>query len=339
MVEARLSRWTPLAVGLSISSLVAIMVWSQARSDIDVLGDLRGFDRTVLWPALALHVMMHVLWASRLRLLAGGLGVRLRGVAAWRLATSGQFAGAVTPGRFGAEALRLTILVRSGASGVHASRLVLSDRTVDMVFFLGAGTLGTAMLVQVFGPDAAALRTAAIVALALLLTLMLLVFGGLSWPRPIASAGQGIVSGLYRVLRRPAPDVAVRIEGLFRDVRAGVVTLLRERPLRVGLAIALSMAIWSAEFGVLWFVLKGFGHTVPYATVFAAGILLTLLGPVAITPGGAGIVEVAAVILLGSLVPGLSPVFVLVWRALTFYYDVIVGGIVAGWTLRHPQRL
>ncbi len=322
-------------MAISIASLVAIMVWFQARRDLDILADLRSFDTGVLPAALALHLLMHILWATRLKVLAGGLGVPLGAPGAWRLATAGQFAGAVTPGRFGAEALRLSLLVRSGASGVKASRTVLADRSTDMVFFLVAGALGAALLSQVFGPDATVLRAISWFALAALLALMLLMLWGLARPHLIAAATQKIVAGSLRVVRRPAQDVTARITGFFGDVRAGVVVLLKERPVRVVAAIVLSFAIWASEFGVLWFVLQGFGHTLPYPVVFAAGIMLTILAPVAISPGGAGAVEVAAVVLLGGLTPGLTPVFVLVWRALTYYYDVIVGGLVAAWQLRH----
>lgn len=334
--EARLMRYAPWAMAISVLSMVAIVVWFQIRQDINILDDLRGFDARLILPALWLHVLMHVLWSLRLRVLGGGLGVPLGGLGAWRLATSGQFAGAVTPGRWGAEAMRLTLLLRSGAGAAPASRMVLADRTSDMVFFLGAGTVGTILLVRLFGPEAAALRVTAIVALALLLGLMVLLFGGLYRPRPIAWSAQRIVSALFRPLRREAPDVEHRIEQLFHEVRTGVVSLLVERPMRVALVIVLSLLVWAAEFGVLWLVVQGFGYDLPYEVVFAAGILLTILGPIAVSPGGAGVVEVAAVVLIGSLAPGLSPAFVLVWRSLTFYYDVIVGGVVAGVSLRRP---
>ncbi len=332
--QTRLAAWTPLAVGISAASLVAIMVWFQARDDLDILGDLRSFDRSIIPAALALHMLMHILWATRLKLLAGGLGVPLGPAGAWRLATAGQFAGAVTPGRFGAEALRLSLLVRSGASGVRASRTVLADRSTDMVFFLGAGTVGALLLTQVFGTEAIVVRTVAWVAVGALLSLMLLMAWGLIDPRPLAHVSQRAVDAARGIARRPAVDVSQRIHAFFLDVRAGVLDLLRDHPMRVAAAIVLSIGIWASEFGVLWFVLQGFGHALPYPIVFAAGIMLTILAPVAVSPGGAGVVEVAAVVLLSGLTAGLTPVFVLVWRALTYYYDVVVGGIVAAWQLR-----
>lgn len=327
----------PIAVGISVLSMVAIMVWFQARRDVDVLADIRGFDAGVIPIAIGLHLLMHVLWAGRLHVLANGFHVPLRAVAAWRLATAGQFGGAVTPGRLGAEGMRLSLLARSGATATQASRIVLADRATDMVFFLGAGTVVTVSLAAAFGPEALAVQAIAITGLALLLAFMLLVIISLVVPHPIAWLIQAITTGLWRIVRRTPPKIRHRISDFLHNVRLGMWSLLRERPWRIGVAIVLSMAIWMAEFGVLWMVLKGFGHTLDFPLVVGAGIILTILGPVAGSPGGAGVVEVAAVILLGGLTAGLTPAFVLVWRALTYYYDIVVGGLVAVWALREGR--
>ncbi len=314
--------------------MVAIMVWFQARRDIDILADIRGFDSTVIPAAIGLHLLMHVLWATRLHVLANGFQVHIRPVAAWRIATAGQFGGAVTPGRVGAEAMRLGLFVKLGATATRASRIVLADRSTDMLFFLGAGTVVTALLARTFGPDALALQTIAIVGLSLLLAFMVLLVVSLAMPHPIAWSLQAVTTGLWRIVRRTPPRIRQRVTEFLQDVRLGLWSLLRERPWRIVAAIVLSVAVWTAEFGVLWMVLDGFGHQLDFHLVVGAGIILTILGPVAGSPGGAGVVELAAVVLLAGLAPGITPAFVLVWRALTYYYDIIIGGIVAGWSLR-----
>jgi uncharacterized membrane protein YbhN (UPF0104 family) len=47
-------------------------------------------------------------------------------------------------------------------------------------------------------------------------------------------------------------------------------------------------------------------------------------------PGGTGLAEVTALALLTRLAPGLTPAFLVVWRGMTYYVDLVLGGAVAG---------
>ncbi|MGB0651889.1 MAG: flippase-like domain-containing protein [Thermoplasmatota archaeon] len=324
----RFLKMVPWAVAVSVLTLVALLVWYQARRDVDVLAALRDVDPRVLPLALGLHMTMHAVWALRIRILAGGLDVGIGYPRAWQLATAGQFGGAVTPGRFGAEALRLTLLVRGGARGTAASRLVLADRSTDMLFFATAGTVAAALLPTLFGEEAVALRVLSLVAVAGLLSMFFLLAWGLVRPSVVSRLVGAVAAGGLRLSRRPPRDLAPAVQAFLERVRDGLAQLLRERPWRLLAAACCTAVIWGTEFSILWVLLDAFGYKVPLLPVLAAGVLITMLAAVPLSPGGSGVAEVSALALLSGLAPGLTPAFVLVWRGLTYYYDLVVGGLV-----------
>jgi uncharacterized membrane protein YbhN (UPF0104 family) len=61
----------------------------------------------------------------------------------------------------------------------------------------------------------------------------------------------------------------------------------------------------------------------------AAGMMLLLLMTTPLVPGGSGVAELGAAALFGALAPGVSLLFVAVWRGCTFYMNLAVGGLAA----------
>jgi uncharacterized protein (TIRG00374 family) len=294
-------------------------------------------DLRVIPIALGLHVLMQAFWALRLRVLAGGLGVALPYSAGFALVSSGLFAASVTPGRAGSEPWRIAMLMRRGAPGAAASRLVLADRASDMVFFLAMGSIVAALLPFLF-PSSSRYQGLAFLAVFGLLTMMALIAWILVRPRRVARLMAGIALWWDRLRRRTPRDRSQRITEFFGEVTAGLAALARAQPMRLAAAAILALALWVSEFTILWVLLRGFGFDAPYFAVCAVGILIALFGAVPVAPGGSIVVEAAALALLTPLAPGLNPAFLIVWRGLTFYTDMLVGGAVASWIVARWRR-
>jgi uncharacterized protein (TIRG00374 family) len=322
-------RLVPLAVGLSVLTLVGLSVWFQARNGGDVLAELRKVDPQALGAALALHLLMQVAWACRIFVLGRGLGAPVRLPRALALVTSGLFAAAVTPGRVGGEPWRIAMLVRGGASGAAASRTILADRAVDMLFFLALGVCAVALLPRFFG-DVGDVRVLGLVAITGLAAIVAGLTMALVKPRPMArllSKGAGLPA---RVRGKEPKDRAPAIEAFFAEVTSGIAELLRRRPLVLLAAATLSFLLWTCELSILWVVLTGFGFAPPYGATYLAGVLIVMVASVPALPGGTGVAEVAALALLTPLAPGLTPAFLVAWRGMTYYVDLLAGGLVAG---------
>jgi glycosyltransferase 2 family protein len=322
-------RLVPWAVGFSVATLVALSVYYQARRGGDVVAELQRVQPQALAAALGLHLLMQLAWGLRIHVLGGGLGAKVSLARAWALVCSGLFAAAVTPGRVGGEPWRIAMLVRGGASGAAASRTILADRAVDMLFFLTLGVIAVAVLPAYFG-DVGNVRALGVVAL---LGLAALVTGFtflLVRPRAMSRLLAGVAGWPDRVRGRPAADRAPRIEAFFREVTEGLALLMRRQPLRLAAGAVLSGVLWTCELSILWVVLQGFGFEPSYGATYLAGVLIVMVASVPALPGGTGVAEVAALALLTPLAPGLSPAFLVAWRGMTYYVDLLLGGIVAG---------
>ena len=331
-------RLVPWAVGLSLATLILLSVWFQARNGGDVLAELSRVKPQALVAALALHLLMQVAWAGRIFVLGHGLGAPVSLPRALALVTSGLFAAAVTPGRVGGEPWRIAMLVRGGASGAAASRTIVADRAVDMLFFLTLGAIAIAVLPSFFGQDVGDVRILGLIALLGLLGIAVAI--GFILVRPARMALLlGRIAGLVdRLLRRERKDRTPGIATFFHDVTGGLGELLRRRPSILLLGAVLSFVLWTCELSILWVVLHGFGFAPPYGATYLAGVLIVMVASVPALPGGTGVAEVAALALLTPLAPGLTPAFLVAWRGMTYYVDLLAGGLVAGAVARRPRH-
>jgi uncharacterized protein (TIRG00374 family) len=331
----RYQRLVPWAVGLSVATFVLLSVWFQSQRGGDVLAELSRVEVRALAAALGLHLLMQVAWACRIFVLGRGLGAPVTLPRALALVTSGLFAAAVTPGRVGGEPWRIAMLVRGGASGAAASRTIVADRAVDMLFFLTLGAIAIAILPSFFGQELGDVRVLGLVALLGLLAMAVAIGFILVRPARMARLLGRAASFGDRLLRRERRDRAPSIAIFFHDITGGLADLLRRRPATVLVGAVLSFVLWSCELSILWVVLQGFGYDPPFFAAYLAGVLIVMVASVPALPGGTGVAEVAALALLTPLAPGLTPAFLVAWRGMTYYVDLLAGGLVAGWVARH----
>jgi uncharacterized protein (TIRG00374 family) len=315
-------RLVPWSVGLSLATLAVLSLYYQSRRGADVVSELGDLAPWTVPAAIGLHLAMQLVWGLRILVLGRGLGAAVSYPRAVGLVTSGLFAAAVTPGRVG---------------GAAASRTILADRAVDMVFFLTLGLLAVSILPSLFG-ETGNVRALGFVAVAGLTAMVVLVASLLAKPAAMSRFFSAISNLPARLRRRPVRDRAPAIRAFFHDVTAGLVHLARTAPWRLGAGAALSLVLWSCELAILWVVLSGFGFEAPFHAVYLAGALVVMIASVPALPGGTGLAELAALTLLTPLAPGLTPAFLVVWRGLTYYVDLLLGGVVAGAVARKSQR-
>jgi uncharacterized protein (TIRG00374 family) len=106
-------------------------------------------------------------------------------------------------------------------------------------------------------------------------------------------------------------------------------------------ALGASLARWLFEYGVLILTLCGLSADPDPALVLLAFVAASVLGLMPLTPGGLGFVEagLAATLALAGISTGDALVATLVYRLLTFWLPIPIGGI-AAWVFRrrHPHR-
>ena len=107
------------------------------------------------------------------------------------------------------------------------------------------------------------------------------------------------------------------------------------------LALGVSIARWLFEYGVLVLTLCGLSADPDPALVLLAFVAASVLGLLPFTPGGLGFVEagLAATLAVAGISTGDALVATLVYRLLTFWLPIPIGGLAAWWfRRRHPRH-
>lgn len=328
-LQGGLRKWIAPGLIISLLTVVGMFAYYRYQSDLDIQDALGALDLRYLAVGLVLHVGAQMAWAARMWVLARGTGWKLPFGVCVRAIKAGVFAAAVTPARVGGDAMRFAIIrnVREedDRDGV-ATHLILGDRALDLLFFVAMGIVGAAGLPAILDGDLVWVQSLAYVGIGIFAALFLLIVAAVIHPPGLKSVLRPIIGWIDRWAR----GERIRAVGssAIDHVARGMRTLLKER-FWLAAAAFFTFLTWLLEFAILWVLLLGFGHDVGFWPAFFAAVLLNIITSVPLTPGGSGVAEVAALALFSQLDGSVTPAFVLVWRVITYYYDLLIGGAVA----------
>lgn len=153
---------------------------------------------------------------------------------------------------------------------------------------------------------------------------------------PLRTLGRA-VTWVRSTLGRGVPD-----DELGDRLLEGRDLILREIGPQWQLALGASLARWLLEYGVLLLALCGLSADPDPALVLLAFVVASVLGLIPFTPGGLGFVEagLAATLAVAGISTGDALVATLVYRLLTFWLPIPLGGIAAWWfRRRHPRQV
>jgi uncharacterized protein (TIRG00374 family) len=325
-LDKRLRRLLIVALAASLLSLMAVFAFSFGIQRDELIASLTRLNPTVFAIAAGLHTLALLLWAARLYALADGSGHTQSGWVCVEAVFSSVFAAAVTPARFGGEPVRFGILTSRDMPPREGSLIVLLERGLDILLFILIGIWAFIVLVPQL-PQSALLALVVPISILFLLALILLPLLVLFKPRAA----------------HPFLDLTERLVGPERienakewllletaRIRRALATVLGRQPSRFVFAVFATIASWMAEFGVLYYLLNyGFGHDIHFVTVALGAGLVSVLTTIPLLPGGSGLAEAGVLGVFAPFTSGLTATFVLVWRASTYYFDLIVGGVIA----------
>ncbi len=321
----RLRRFFIISLAASLASLIAVFVYSFSTQREDLFASLDKLGFTVFLVAIALHVGALLLWSFRLYMLADGAGYPVPWTACIEGVFASVFAAALTPARIGGEPVRFAVLNTRGVPPRESSLIVLLERGLDTLLFILLGIWAAVELIPLL-PQSAILAfvvPAGLAFLILLIVLPLLVLFKPSAVLPVMQLAERMVGTerLEKAKRWLVLEMA--------RMRRALATVLARKPSRFPLAVLFTAGSWILEFSVLFYLLVAFGHDVPFLFVALGSVLVVLLTTLPLLPGGSGVAEVGVLGVFTPVAPGLTATFVLVWRATTYYFDTLVGGVFA----------
>ena len=241
-----------------------------------------------------------------------------------RTSLAGDFGGAITPARSGAEPARFLVLVEAGIAATNAlvvlfaellleaMSLALVVLVVGIVFHNAGRVLGA--LIGVVGLYAGFVLGVA--ALAIMLARRDVAYTPPRWAERI-----GLRAGRWRVIRDWLAKVRTAVDAV-RNVNvawatAAFLASVVHVAMRLCVLPALVLPAVSEQVRIeplaLW----------PLGFLYGAAVVPA--------PGGGGAVELAFRAALGSVIPAhIFPAALLWWRFYTFYIYIILGAIIAG---------
>ncbi len=326
-------RWAWLSIGFSLVVLAVVLYLTVDRTTLELLLD---FNPIYLVLALLLRTFSLVFWALRMTELSKALHYRVGVGYAFLVVTANLFAGAITPGQAGGEPVRIHGLYRTGLQIGDATAVVLMERVLDGVVLSLMGVVAMVAL----GPLWLSLPPWIIagmgVAWIFMVGLILLLALAVRRPEPVKVLIMRVLVWAEKRfpgerLRKAAAGAEKETDALFAGLlyftskgRRGLVT--------GGLCTA---AFWSSEFFVASLILIALGQPPYVAESFLFQLIIAIVSLAPLTPGSSGIAEVAAASLYALILPSsIVGVFVLLWRALLYYYNIVVGVIGSLWVVR-----
>ena len=326
-------RWALLSIGFSLVVLGVVLYLTVDRETLELLLD---FNPVYLLLALLLRTFSLVFWAFRMTELSKALHYRVGTGYAFLVVTANLFAGAITPGQAGGEPVRIHGLYRTGVKIGDATAVVLMERVLDGVVLSLMGVIAMVALGPLWLSLPPWIIAGMIIAWVFMVGLILLLALAVRRPKPVKVLIMRVLGWAERRfpgerLRKAAAGAERETDALFAGLiyftsqgRRGLVT--------GGLCTA---AFWSSEFFVASLILIALGQAPFVAESFLFQLIIAIVSLAPLTPGSSGIAEIAATSLYVLIVPSsIVGVFVLLWRALLYYYNIVVGVIGSLWVVR-----
>jgi uncharacterized protein (TIRG00374 family) len=139
--------------------------------------------------------------------------------------------------------------------------------------------------------------------------------------------GEGRASRIVHAIGRRIPGLGGdRLERIFVQAGTSLIALARDRQVMTASLIWASLN-WLLDAASLWCFVAAFGSFVNPAELFAAYGIANVLGVLPVTPGGLGVIDSTAPLLLVSfgITRSVATLGVLAWRLVNFWLPIPAG--------------
>ncbi len=313
-------------------SLVAVFIVLIISFNEETIAALQTCNPAFLILALALHVVSLFFWAFRIKFMCSSLGHKVPIRHCFNLVCSNMFIAAITPSNIGGEPVRVYELTKEKVPGGEATAVVTMERVLDGIILTVGTVICMALLGTVFAhidmPDGAVIAayTAAIVFAGLVILFFVLVKHP-KWSLMAMYKLAGFITRENDEGKKAA--TRTKFEG-YAEKFYGALHFMASRG-KSGLAWGMffTFIYWANEFTIAFFIIWGLGVE-PTAEFFLLSfimqLLVTVICMIPLTPGSAGIAEVALGLFYAIIIPaGIVGLFVLIYRFIFYYFNLIVG--------------
>ena len=323
----RLKKLFIISLIISIIVLVLVTVFTIGP---DTLPILQRMEPVYLLAAVALHIVSYIIWGLRMKVMTEALGYRIGVKDATEIVIANLFAASVTPSMAGGEPVRIHMLNRNANVRVgDASAVVIGERVLDALLLL----IATPFALWVLSGSLISweMDLAIIVAELFVLLMVFAAIGGLLSPTFIDWLSSLITRGLHRFGRFDRTEHLIQfIDKELLNFHNSLWALMRTGKQGLFFGCICTVIYWIVEFMVLPLILLGLNQPPSIMVAMAVQVFLTFIMVVPVTPGASGIAELGGAALFGILVPvSILGVVVAAWRLITYYLNLVIGGVVS----------
>jgi uncharacterized protein (TIRG00374 family) len=279
--------------------------------------------------------------ALRFKILVNSLGNRVGFLTSLKAFIANVFVSAVTPSQTGGGPIQIYILNRAGVPLAKGFTGCLMG-AVMTVFCLLASAIAILVakpdLRRDFGHHLTGVVASVVIVFGTLAILFLLSLFRINLVKNFVGRTLLTVLRVIRTERRLA--LTKQVLGGLDQYRECMSVFFKVRKLRLLLALALTMASLAASSAISLALLAGLNVEFDLLNVYLAQFILFFIAYFGPTPGSSGIAEFSTFWVLSSLRirPEVLGVYVVMWRFLTSFVAVAVGGIITLNLIRRPGK-
>ncbi|EJN22151.1 MULTISPECIES: lysylphosphatidylglycerol synthase transmembrane domain-containing protein [Pseudomonas] len=304
---------------LVVALLAAVLIPSLLGGG-ETWSRLQSFPLKWLLVMFGMILLCWMLNTLRLRLLLGDQRGKISHVKSLGVVMSAEFAYCATPGGSGGPLTIMALLARHGVRPARGSAVFAMDQLSDLLFFLCA--LSAILIYALFQHLSQRMEW-------LLTVSAISMFGGLFSCVLAARYHRSLIRLSGRLLTRLNVQGTTRMRWarkLLHFLAAFTDTL--KLPFQTLITVfALTCLHWLLRYSVLYLALRGLGVDLQWAWCFLIQMLSLSAGQFSLLPGGAGAAELTSAALLAPMVgKSTAAAAILIWRTVTYYFYLVVGG-------------
>ncbi len=315
------SRSLILAILISLASILVILYFTVTDETLKSLFMIRP---VFLLAAITLHILSWVVWGVKIKVLSRITGNHLRLFDTVRIVMASAFTAAITPSHAGGEPVRIYLLSKSVNIG-DATAIIFCERFLDLLFLILLSPFGLYIFKGILFRN---FEIYAFFCLGFLMFIVILTLVVLTLYHP-----GGFISRLYRIIsfikgEKKARVIMDKVEKNLEAFIRSMKRFIREGRRELAGASICTVIFWSMEFFIPPLILMGLGSSPQVVYAFVAQVILMMLVLIPVTPGGSGIAELGFTALFSFFVrPSILGVLVVLWRFITYYLNIIAGGL------------
>lgn len=332
-MDASQRKWLWISIGISIFILILVLYFTVDENTIQYL---KKIDPLFLLIALLMHLAAMLFWALRIKLMSKSLGYKVKLRVCLNLVFANLLIAAVTPSQAGGEPVRIHELYKAGVKIGDATAVVIMERVLDAVYFGFAGALAILLLGDLLNQVSPGISTMMIIGWIFMMACVVIFIQGVRNPEFLKRILMKISEYVHKIKK------IERMDHLFGQIDKEVdnfhqSTIQFASHGKGGLiwGSIFTVLFWVFEFLIASFILMGLGEPPFFVESFIVQLIIAILMLIPLTPGGSGVAEVSAISLYGLFVDSsIVGVFVLLWRLILYYTNIIIGILASLWIVR-----